>query len=272
MGKTYTLAAFANEWTQHETVNQSDATKTAKTKSFDLVFLVRLRNVTSNIPLETIIAEQHELFKEHKIRLKSILNGTIKRKVLFCLVGYDEYTLGTNEAIDRAISSPSENFDILLSSRPGQYVNRRVIGQMDCQVRLDGFRDCEILKCTEHYLGKEEETQKFIKNLKDTGLNDLSKIPAFLLMLLQLHGKLEYLLKKKTEVIWNILKMCIDRSIRRHFGKSVGEMEGLHEMLYALGELSWNALQECRANLVLNKVFFILKLCRLFNGFSNTCI
>ena len=84
MGKTYTLAAFANEWAQHETVDKSDTPHMVKIKSFDLIFLVRLRNVTSNIPLETIIAEQHELFKEQKNQLKSILDGTIKYKVLLC--------------------------------------------------------------------------------------------------------------------------------------------------------------------------------------------
>ena len=50
MGKTYTLAAFANEWAQE---GKTDATQSAKIKSFDLIFLLRLRNVTSNVPLET---------------------------------------------------------------------------------------------------------------------------------------------------------------------------------------------------------------------------
>ena len=199
MGKTYTLAAFANEWAQHESVDKPDAPSMGKIKSFDLIFLVRLRDVTSNDPLETIIAEQHELFEEQENQLKSILDGTIKYKVLLCLDGYDEYTPGTNEAIDHAICSPSENFAVLLSSRPGQHVNKRVTDQINYQVQLKGFKDDEIKRCTEDYLGKVEKTQEFINNLTDTGLKDLSKIPAFLLMLLQLHGKLESLPKKKTE-------------------------------------------------------------------------
>ena len=255
MGKTYTLAAFANEWAQHETVDKSDAPHMVK--SFDLIFLVRLRNVRSNDILETIIAEQHELFKEQEKQLKSILDGTIKYKVLLCLDGYDEYAPGTSEAIDQAIRSPNENYSIVVTSRPGQYVSRTVISQMNYQLQLDGFRDDEIKKCTEDYLGKAEETQKFIESLKDTGLKDLSKIPAFLLMLLQLHGKLEFLPKKKTQVIWNIMKMCIDRSVQRHFHKTVDEIENLNEMLCRLGELSWNALKKSVTNLVLNKVGFV---------------
>ena len=256
MGKTYTLAAFANDWAQNDTFDKLDAPLEVKIKSFDLIFLVRLRNVTNNDPLETIIAEQHELFEEQENQLKSILDGTIKYKVLLCLDGYDEYTPGTNDAIDRVISSPSENFAVLLSSRPGQYVSRRVTDQINYQVQLKGFKDDEIKKCTKDYLGKAEQTQEFINNLTDTGLKDLSKIPAFLLMLLQLHGKLESLPKKKTEVVWNIIKMCIDRSVRRYFGKAVEEIEGLDldGMLYALGELSWNALQEYTTNLVVKKV------------------
>ena len=148
-------------------------------QSFDLVFLVRFRNVTSNDPLETIIAEQHELFEEQENQLKSILDGTIKYKVLLCLDGYDEYTPGTNEAIDRTISSLSENFAVLLSSRPGQHVNRRVTNQINYQVQLEGFKDDEIKKCTEDYLGKAEKTQESINNLTDTGLKRLVENPSF---------------------------------------------------------------------------------------------
>ena len=135
-------------------------------------------------------------------------------------------------------------------------MSRRVTNQINYQVQLKGFKDDEIKKCTEDYLGKAEKTQEFINNLTDTGLKDLSKIPTFLLMLLQLHGKLESLPKKKTEVVWNIIKMCIDRSVRRYFGKAVEEIEDLDidEMLYALGELSWNALQEYTKNLFVKKV------------------
>ena len=77
MGKTYTLAAFANEWAQHETIHKSDATK-----SFDLIFLVRLRNVTSNAPLETVVAEQHELSKDQENHLKTFWLGL--SNVEFC--------------------------------------------------------------------------------------------------------------------------------------------------------------------------------------------
>ena len=258
MGKTYTLAAFANEWAQEGTPHEMNAMQSSRIKSFHLIFLLRLRNVTSNAPLETIVAEQHELLKEQESQLKNILEGSIKYRVLLCFDGYDEYTPGTNEAIDRAISSPNENYSILLTSRPGQHVSRRVVDKMNCQVQLEGFNDEEIKKCTEDYLREPEETQKFIQNLKNTGLNDLKKIPAFLLMMLQFHEKLESLPKKKTEVIWNIIRMVIDRCTQRHFSKTVDEMENLDEMLYALGELSWNVLQKYVMSLVINKVRFFM--------------
>ena len=183
--------------------------------------------------------------------------GTIKRRVLLCLDGYDEYTSGTNEAIDKAISSSNENYNILVTSRPGQYVSRSLIDQMNFQLQLDGFQDDEIKKCTEDYLGKAEESQEFIQSLNTTGLKDLKKSPAFLLMLLQLQGKLDPLPKKKTDVLWNIIKMCIDRSVRKHFRKSVDEIENLNEMLCNLGELSLNALKKSVTNLVVDKVGFV---------------
>ena len=254
MGKTYSLAAFANEWAQEGKASETNATQSADIKSFDLILLVRLRNVMSNAPLETMVTEEHELFKEQESQLKNILEGSVKYRVLLCFDGYDEYTPGTNEAIDQAISSPTENYSILLTTRPGQHVSRRMADQMNLQVQLEGFNDEEIKRCTEDYLDKPEEAQSFIINLKNTGLNDLKKIPAFLLMMLQLHGKLEPIPKNKTEVIWNIIRMIIDRSVRRYFGKTVHEMENLEEMLYALGELSWNVLQKSANSLIVKKV------------------
>ena len=254
MGKTYALAAFANDWAQEGTPNKMDAMQSARIKSFDLIFLLRLRNITSNAPLEAIIADQHELSKEQGKQLKNILDGTVKYKILFCFDGYDEYTPGTNEAIDQAISTPCANYSILVTSRPGQYVSKRITEQMSCQVQLEGYSDEEIGICTVNYLGNAVEAQKLINNMKIKGLYDLLKIPVFLLMLLQLHGKLDASPKSKTEVFWQIVQMCIERSVRRHFGKTVKEMEDLDEMLNVLGQLSWDAIQKDTANLILNKV------------------
>ena len=38
MGKTYTLAAFANEWAQHETLDKLDATKRTKAEMSKVTF------------------------------------------------------------------------------------------------------------------------------------------------------------------------------------------------------------------------------------------
>ena len=139
MGKTHTLAAFANEWARGK-ANETNATQSTHTRSFDLIFMLRLRDITSNAPLETIIAEQHELLEEQESQLKNILDGSVKYKVLLCFDGYDEYTPGTNEAIDQTIISPNENYSILLTSGPGQYVTRKVADQMNCQVQLEGIQ------------------------------------------------------------------------------------------------------------------------------------
>ena len=254
MGKTYKLSAFANDWAHHKTVNKSDVTHPASFESFDLIFLIRLRHVTDDAPLETIIAQQHELSTTQEKGVKDILDGNMKCKVLFCFDGYDEYQPGINKAIDRAICAPNANYNVLVSSRPGQYVSRTVIGQMNFQVQLEGFKEDEIRKCTKDYLGKPTEAEEFLRNLEN-GLDDLKKIPAFLLMMLQLHEE-KSLPKKKTEVIWNIIRKVIDRSVQRHFDKTVDEMENLDQMLVALGELSWNALLHTVNNLVINKVSF----------------
>ena len=75
------------------------------------------------------------------------------------------------------------------------------------------------------------------------------------------------------------MKMCINRSVQRHFQKTVDEIENLDDMLYRLGELSWKTLRKYVSNLVLNKVdllfnssllsIFATKFFFLFKAFSH---
>ena len=73
--------------------------------AFDFVFLIRLRDVKRDCSLEGIISEQHELWEEQEKLVRSLLDGSIQCNLLLCLDGYDEYKMGTNSDIDKAITN-----------------------------------------------------------------------------------------------------------------------------------------------------------------------
>ena len=67
--------------------------------------------------------------------------------MLLLLDGYDEYTAGTNRALDKAIESGIGNCFTILTSRPGTdsgdktYVSQEIRDKMDGEVRIKGFND-----------------------------------------------------------------------------------------------------------------------------------
>ena len=79
-----------------------------------------LRNVDRNCSLAELVIDKHDLEKDYKKVIESILTGKSKHKVLLLLDGYDEYTPGTNKEVDRAIGQGIGKCFIILTSRPNE--------------------------------------------------------------------------------------------------------------------------------------------------------
>ena len=229
----------------------------ATVDAFDFVFLIRLRDVRRDCSLEGIIAEQHELSEEQEKLVRSLLDGSIQCNLLLCLDGYDEYKMGTNSDIDKAIVNTKSKYFVLVTTRPGQYISRSVADKVNHQVQLKGYSDREIRSIAKAYLRTNEKAEKLLDDMAKAGLYDLLKIPMILLITLQLHGKFQSLPKGKTEIIWKIVQMSMDRATMRHIGKKSSKIANLEEMLCCLGELSWSSLQKDTEKLVINKVIEI---------------
>ena len=87
---------------------------------FDFVFIIRLRKVDTDTSLAQVIIDQHEeLDGEDRGYVEALLSRKTKQKVLLLLDRYDEYTAGTNRALDKVIESGIGNCFTILTSRPG---------------------------------------------------------------------------------------------------------------------------------------------------------
>ena len=230
---------------------------------FDFVFLLRLRYVDQISTLTQLIIKQHPELKDSDANfIESILNGKNNRKVLLILDGYDEYKPGVNKDIDNAIENSIGNCFLILTSRPElpskqeQYVRKNIRDKMDAEVMIEGFSKENIHLCSSKYLGSQEKSEEMIEQAKKTNIDDLLKIPIVLLIICVLYEEKGFLPKSKTETYDQIVDLLIDRTVLKSFqpGMHADIKEFIDELLIALGELSWKALQNDVKQLLLDKV------------------
>ena len=234
-------------------------------KDFDFVFLIQLSKVNSNIPLEEVIIQQHSRLKSKNVPKEQISEILQKKKVLLLFDGYDEYKKGTNSVIDDAITNTIGNCFVIVTSRPGDYMEQSDVNQMDGEIQITGLSRENIVKCATGYLqsllaldtdkkSAKDACKNLIQLAKMVGIDELLRIPIILLMVCVLYSNEQSLPDTKTGIVWAIIRVCMDRSTLRLLGKKSSDIENLDEMLFILGELSWLALQRKTKQLLIKKV------------------
>ena len=175
---------------------------------------------------------------------------------MLLLDGYDEYTKGTNTEIDETITNTIGDCFIIVTSRPGDYMAKSDREQINGEIHIKGLSEESIREYATKYLGSKEKCEDLLNKSKESGINELLQTPIILFMVCVLYFITEQLPTSKTVIVWQIVKMCIDRSTIKQLGKVSSEIAELDELLYILGELSWQALQRDRKQLLINKVLF----------------
>ena len=229
-------------------------------QQFDFVFLIALRDVDSDIPIEQLVIKQHKRLKVKKIpaeKVKSILEGTVKHKVLLMFDGYDEYKKGTNTDIDDAISDTIGDCFIIITSRPGDFMKKDDQDQMDGEIQIVGLSQESIKECASKYLASGKRASNLMEQSKEAQIKELLRIPVVLLMVCILYHENQSLPSSKTDIVWKIIRMCMDRSTIKHLGKKSSEIADLDKILDTLGQLSWESLQKDTKKLLLRKVKLI---------------
>ena len=207
-------------------------------QQFDFVFLIALRDVDSNVPLEHVVLNQHGRFQAQKvplIHINQILDGSTNCKVLLLFDGYDEYLKGTNLDIDNAITNTCGDCFLIVTTRPGDYMDKNDREQMDGEIQIKGLSGESIREYANIYLESEEKCVHLIERAHKAGIYELLRIPIFLLMVCVLYYTTEEIPSSRTKIIWKLILMCIDRSALKHLGRKSSEISNLDEMLYLLG-------------------------------------
>ena len=220
--------------------------------NFDFVFLILLRYVDKTSSLVQLIINQHVYLEDidHNF-ITLILKGKTNHNVLLLLDGYDEYSPGTNEGIDKLVNQGIGNCFIILTSRPG-FLDKQIRDKFDGEITIHGFREENIKLCSSKYLGSEEKSNKLLQQAKDAGVDNLLRIPIILLMTCVVYDEKEMLPNRKTELVKTIFEMCINRTTLKSLSGKSHDTESV-EILF-LGKFSWQNLQKDDNQLSLNKV------------------
>ncbi len=235
-------------------------------EQFQFVFLILLRYVEGNEPMEDIIMQQHGRLKTMNVspsEVKAILQGETNGNILLIFDGYDEYSRGCNEDIDELLLNGRENCLMVLSSRRGDFLEP-IRSQMNEEVRITGFSYDNIIKCAQQYLGSEQLCEEFLSQAVKANMHTCSSpykgmlhIPIILLMACSLFIENQFLPESKTELFKQVVHMCISRTTLKTIGKTASEIENLQELMAKLGKLAWSALTRNSKQLLIYKV----KLC-----------
>ncbi len=237
---------------------------------FTFVFLISLRHVNGNQPLEAIILEQHGRLKTEGVtpsEIKAIMRTT-GHNILLLIDGYDEYTPGTNEQIDEIILHGKGNCFIILTSRPGDYL-KSLKNSMDEEVEISGFSYENIRKCAEQYLETKQSCVEFLSQAEQAEIHThkswdyegLLHIPIILLMACTVFSEKKCLPSSKTGLFKQVIMMCINRTTKKTMGKTASEVSNLHHLMLKLGQLAWEALNRENKQLLIFKV----RTCTLLN-------
>ena len=236
---------------------------------FGFVFLISLRHVDNNIPLESIILEQHGRLHIEGVtvgEIKSILSGSTGQNILLLMDGYDEYTSGCNEHIDELLMNGKDHCLIILSSRPGDHL-KPIKPRMDEEVAISGFSYENIIKCAEQYLASDKTCQDFLFQAEKASIHTCDKpnygdeydgllhIPIILLMACTVFSEKRCLPSSKIGLFKQVVHMCMSRTTLKTMGKTASEVESLYDLMVKLGQLAWEALNRDSKQLLIHKVY-----------------
>ncbi len=264
IGKSSSLGILALDWAEN---------MRPELQQFQFTFLILLRYVEGNEPLEHIIMQQHGRLENQKVsplEVKAIIQGETKSNILLMFDGYDEYTVGTNEDIDKLLTDGRDNCIIVVSSRSGDFLEL-IKTKMDEEVRISGFSYENIIKCAEQYLGS-EQYQEFLSQAAQAGIHTvlepdegdgkykmydyegLLHVPIILLMGSTVFLDQRSLPSTKTGIFRQVVWMCVSRTTLKTMGKTARQVENLNQLLVKLGELAWIALNRESKQLLIFKV------------------
>ena len=238
IGKTVFTKKATFDWS-HQRYSETLGT-------FDLVLLVRLRDVSNLQDVPSILTACEVLDSNGAISVHNLYDYVCRHqeKVLLILDGYDEYVYNSkNESPVFKIWKKSQLRDccVVITSREMKAETLR--NYSDAQFKIDGFNYERQEEFARRFLKDDEDVKDFFMYLGQHNLTGLAQIPLLLLMLCLLWRKTkrDELPKERAAIFAQFVKTLFDHLRAKQSAESV-VVKDYSEELYALGRLAFEAL------------------------------
>ena len=238
IGKTVFTKKATFDWSQQRYSETLGA--------FDLVLLVRLRDVSNLQDVPSILRACEVLDSNGAISVHNLYDYVCRHqeKVLLILDGYDEYVYSSkNESPVFKIWKKSQLRDccVVITSREMKAETLRYFS--DAQFKIDGFNHQRQVEFARRFLKDRKDIGEFFEYLQDHDLSDLAQIPLLLLILCLLWTKTtrEALPKERAHIFAQFVKTLFDHLRQKQSAESV-VVKDYSDELYALGRMAFEAL------------------------------
>ena len=238
IGKTVFTKKATFDWSQQRYSETLGA--------FDLVLLVRLRDVSNLQDVPSILRACEVLDSNGAISVHNLYDYVCRHqeKVLLILDGYDEYVYSSkNESPVFKIWKKSQLRDccVVITSREMKAETLRNCS--DAQFKIDGFNDQRQKEFARRFLKDDKDIEDFFMYLRQHNLSELAQIPLLLLMLCLLWTKTtrKALPKERADIFAQFVKTLFDHLREKQSAESV-VVKDYSDELYALGRLAFEAL------------------------------
>ena len=239
IGKTVFTQKVTFDWSQQKFPQTLGA--------FDLVLLVRLRDVSNLQHVPSILAASRALTRDGTVSVDNLYNYVRRHqeKVLLILDGYDEYVYSAgNQSPVLEIWNENQlsNCCVVITSREMKAETLRSSG--DAVFKIDGFNDRRQEEFADRFLKDGEDVKNFFNYLEQQDLRKLAQIPLLLLIMCLLwKGKDRNALpKKRADIFTQFVKTLFHHMREKQSVESVLNIEDYSDELYALGRSAFEAL------------------------------
>ncbi|XP_073255688.1 uncharacterized protein [Porites lutea] len=234
-------------FTQKVTFDWSQQTFPQTLGAFDLVLLVRLRDISDLQDVPSILAASRALASDGTVSVDNLYNYVRRHqeKVLLILDGYDEYvyTAGNQSPVLEIWNENQlSNCCVVITSREMKAETLRSSG--DAVFKIDGFNYWRQEEFAGRFLKDDEDVEKFFEYLEQQDLRKLAQIPLLLLIMCLLwKGKDRNALpKKRADIFPQFVKTLFHHMGEKQSAESVFNIEDYSEELYVLGRSAFEAL------------------------------
>ena len=239
IGKTVFTKKATFDWSQQrysETLGE-----------FDLVLLVRLRDVSNLQDVPSILRACEVLDSNGAISVHNLYDYVCRHqeKVLLILDGYDEYVYSSkHESPVFKIWKKSQLRDccVVITSREMKAETLRNCS--DAQFKIDGFNEERQKEFARRFLKDDQDIEEFFMYLGRHNLSGLAEIPLLLLMLSLLWTKTtrEELPEERADIFARFIETMFDHMCEKQSAEESVSAKDYSDELYALGRLAFEAL------------------------------